>query len=183
MPKKADEPTPLAVKISRPLYLAAYTLIAVLFGLCGLALSVFAVLELLRGTLPNGATGVRERFGAVLEAVGMLTVAVAALELSQTVIEEEVQREAAMSAPTRVRRFLSRFLVLIVVALATEALVVTFRLVHEDPTRLPPAAAIAVGAAALLAAWGVFIRLNKSVETLEPEAMARAKEEDRKLQE
>jgi hypothetical protein len=34
----------------------------------------------------------------------------------------------------------------------------------------------------LLAAWGLFIKLNKSAEELEPEAMAEAKKEDRKVQ-
>jgi len=38
---------------------------------------------------------------------------------------------------------------------------------------------VAVGV--LLAAWGVFIHLNRSAEELEPEAMAEAKREDEKL--
>jgi hypothetical protein len=42
---------------------------------------------------------------------------------------------------------------------------------------------IAVGAAALLAAWGVFIKLNKSAEELEPEAMEDAKSEDQVVEE
>ena len=36
-------------------------------------------------------------------------------------------------------------------------------------------------AGALLASWGVFVRLNRYAEELEPEAMAEAKKEDRKL--
>ena len=52
------------------------------------------------------------------EALGLLTVAVVALQIAETIIEEEVIRNAEISAPTRFRRFLSRFLVVIVVALA-----------------------------------------------------------------
>jgi hypothetical protein len=37
-------------------------------------------------------------------------------------------------------------------------------------------------AAALLVAWGVFIWLNQSAEQLEPEAMERTKQEDKKVQ-
>src|SRR5256885_3422733 len=48
---------------------------------------------------------------------------VVALQIAQTITEEEVIREAHISGPTRVRRFLSRFLVVLVVALAVEALV------------------------------------------------------------
>jgi hypothetical protein len=33
----------------------------------------------------------------------------------------------------------------------------------------------------LLASWGIFIRLNRYAEELEPEAMREAKQEDEKL--
>jgi hypothetical protein len=117
----------------------------------------------------------------IIEALGLLAAAVVALQIAQTIAEEEVIRAAHVSGPTRVRRFLSRFLVVLVVALAIEGLVATFRAVHENPAQLPAAASILLGTAALLAGWGVFIRQNRSAEELEPEAMAEAKREDRKL--
>ena len=58
-----------------------------------------------------------------------------------------------------------------------------FELAHDDPTKLPHAASIAAAAALLLAAWGVFIKLNRSAEELEPEAMEKTKQEDRDLEE
>lgn len=118
---------------------------------------------------------------AIIEAVGLLAAAVVALQIAETIVEEEVIRVADISAPTRVRRFLSRFFVVIVVALAIEGLVATFRALHEDPAQLPYAASILVATGILLAAWGVFIHLNRSAEELEPEAMADAKREDQKL--
>lgn len=117
----------------------------------------------------------------VIEAIGLLAAAVVALQIAQTIAEEEVVRAAHVSGPTRVRRFLSRFLVVLVVALAVEGLVATFRGVHENAAQLPYAACVIAAAAALLAAWGVFIRLNVPAEELEPEAMEEAKREDRKL--
>lgn len=118
---------------------------------------------------------------SVIEAIGLLAAAVVALQIAQTIAEEEVMRAAHVSGPTRVRRFLSRFLVVLVVALAIEGLVATFRSVHENPAQLPFAACLIAAAAMLLAAWGVFIRLNVPAEELEPEAMEEAKREDRKL--
>lgn len=101
--------------------------------------------------------------------------------LTSTIVEEEIQRESHMSAPSRVRRFLSRFLVVLVVALSIEALVAAFRFIR-DPTKLPNAAAIGVMASALLAACGVlFGKLNLGAEMFEPEALAAAKEEDDKV--
>ncbi|MCX5869316.1 MAG: hypothetical protein NTY00_01520 [Deltaproteobacteria bacterium] len=117
----------------------------------------------------------------IIEAVGLLAAAVVALQIAETIVKEEVIREADISAPTRVRRFLSRFFVVIVVALAIEGLVATFRAIHEDPAQLPYAASLVVAVGILLAAWGLFVHFNRSAEELEPEAMADAKREDRKL--
>jgi len=117
----------------------------------------------------------------IIEGMGLLAAAVVALQIAETIVEEEVIRDADISAPTRVRRFLSRFFVVVVVALAIEGLVATFRAMHEDPAQLPYAASILVGVGVLLAAWGLFVHLNRSAEELEPEAMADAKREDKKL--
>ena len=168
-------------RVVRHAYAAVYIAVALVFGLCAVALVVFALMELWGGVRIDTNLPLNERFAKTLEAIGLLTISVAALELSQTVIEEEVLREASMSAPTRVRRFVSRFLVVVVVALAIEALVAAFEIVHQDPTKIPHCASLAVGAALLLAAWGVFVRLNTSAEKLEPEAMERAKVEDQKV--
>jgi hypothetical protein len=159
-----------------------HLVISVLFIACAIGLIGLAVVELSTLIEPGDRATADDRLNAVLEALALLTVAVAALELGQTIVEEEVQREAHMSAPTRVRRFLSRFLVVLVVALSIETLVLVFRSSREAPEQLPYAACIGFTAAALLAAWGVFIHLNRSAEELEPEAMEQAKREDVKVE-
>lgn len=118
----------------------------------------------------------------IIEAVGLLAAAVVALQIAQTITEEEVARDAHISGPTRIRRFLSRFLVVVVVAVAIEGLVATFRAAHEDASQLLYAAAILAAAGVLLAGWGAFIRFNCFAEELEPEAMAAAKREDKTLE-
>ena len=117
----------------------------------------------------------------VIEAVGLLAAAVVALQIAQTITEEEVIREAQISAPTRVRRFLSRFFVVVIVALAIEGLVATFKAANQELAELLYAAALLLSTAALLAAWGLFVRLNRYAEELEPEAMKEVKREDQKL--
>jgi len=117
----------------------------------------------------------------IIEAIGLLATAVVALQIAQTVIEEEVIRDAHISAPTRIRRFLSRFLVVVVVALAIEGLVATFKAIRENPEQLPYAASSLLATGVFLAGWGVFIYLNRYAEELEPEAMEEAKREDKKL--
>jgi hypothetical protein len=163
------------------LFPAGHFIISLLFLAGALALVGVAAVQLWQGIQLLEEVPIHARLNAVLEAIAVLTVAVAALELGQTILEEEVQREAHMSAPTRVRRFLSRFMVVLVVALSIETVVLTFR-VAAEPEHLPYVASIGATAALLLAAWGVFIWLNRGAEQLEPEAMQAAKREDRKIE-
>lgn len=169
------------MKLLLKLFPLGHLLISLMFIVSAFALLTFAGLELFQAIVPPPDHDVSARIDGVLNSIALLTIAVAALELGQTIVEEEIQRASHMSSPSRVRRFLSRFLVVLVVALSIEALVATFRFSRDDPSSLPYAAAIGLMAAALLAAWGVFVKLNLSAETLEPEALAAAKGEDRKV--
>jgi cell division protein FtsX len=160
-------------------FAAIHALIALLFACAAIVLVITAV--------RLGMTALTEGFEPqvalmVIEALGLLAAAVVALQISQTIAEEEIVRDAHMSAPTRVRRFSSRFLVVVVVALAIEGLVATFKAIREDLSQLVYAAGLLGATGLLLAAWGAFIHLNRSAEELEPEAMEKAKREDRKLE-
>src|SRR5438105_14203999 len=109
-------------------------LVAVLFACAAVILIVIAA----RVGWAAVATGLdRVAAQGIIEAVGLLAAAVVALQISQTITEEVVIRDSNISAPTRVRRFLSRFLVVVVVALAIEGLVATFKAMHENTAQLP----------------------------------------------
>ena len=157
-----------------PGFRVLYAAVALAFGVSGVCLLVFAVKEIAR------SVGASQPSGAI-EGLALLAVALVALEIAQTVTEEEVIRKAHVSAPTRVRRYLSRFMVVVVVALGVETLVGVMHTMQESPAHLPHAAAVGFAAAALLAGWGAFIWFNRAAEELEPEAMEEAKREDRKL--
>jgi hypothetical protein len=161
------------------------TLFAFVHGALAL-LFVCAALLLIGIAAQSGWSAFSEGFNeaaaqGLIQAIGIAAVAVVALQIAQTILEEEVVREAHVSGPTRVRRFLSRFMVVVVVALAIEGLIGTFKALRDDPAQLPYAASILVAVAMLLAGWGYFIRCNRDAEELEPEAMREAKSEDRKL--
>jgi len=170
------------MKFLHRLFPAGHLIISLLFVAGAFALIGVAAVQLWQGIQLFSAVPIAQRLIAVLESVAVLTVAVAVLELGQTILEEEVQRVAHMSAPTRVRRFLSRFMVVLVVALSIETVVLTFRVAQESLEALPYVATIGATAALLLAAWGAFIWLNRAAEQLEPEAMQEAKREDRKVE-
>jgi hypothetical protein len=177
----SEEKESSAMSLVHKLFPVGHFVISMMFVLCSIALMVFAVMQFWEGVSHGAGVPVHQRVNLVLEGLALVVVAVAALELGQTILEEEVQRRAQMSAPTRVRRFLSRFMVVLVVALSIETLVTVFRFGQEAPQYLPYAASTGVAAALLLAGWGLFIWLNRSAEELEPEAMQQAKREDRKV--
>lgn len=170
------------MKYIQKLFALGYIAVVALFFVCGMALVALASGELWHALTPGGDIAMRSRFNLILECIGLLTIAVAAFELGQTVMEEEVQRSVSISAPTRVRRFLSRFLIVVVVSLSIECLIAVFQYVHDAPAMLPHAASIGIAAAVLLAAWGAFVRLNVDAEKLEPHAMAAAKAEDKAVE-
>src|SRR5688572_14037737 len=169
------------MKFVIPVFTVIYAAVALVFGISSLCLMGLAAMQLWQSMIPGGAS-LASRAALAIESIGLITVSLMSLEMSQTVIEEEVVRRVHVSSPTRVRRYLSRFLVVVVVALSIESLVGVVEALHSDPSDLPRAASVAVGAAALLAAWGVFVRLNRTVEELEPEGMSEAKREDAKVQ-
>lgn len=161
------------------LFRALHALLALLFACAALMLIAIAVRtgwQVFPGNLDTAGALM------IIELVGLLAAAVVALQIAETIAEEEVIRSADISAPTRVRRFLSRFFVVVIVSLAIEGLVATFKAIHEDLTHLAYAAGLLLATGVLLAAWGLFVYLNRSAEELEPEAMADAKKEDEKLQ-
>ena len=164
------------------LFTLGYAAIAVLFAAASLALMAFATWELWEAFTSSTERAVAARAATAIESIGLLAVALVALEMAQTVVEEEVVRKVHVSAPTRVRRYLSRFLVVVVVALSIESLVAVVQALHDRPETLPYGAAVAIGAAALLAAWGAFVRLNRAVEELEPGGIDEARSEDHKVQ-
>jgi hypothetical protein len=167
------------LKFLKVFFSTAHALLGLLFVFVSVLITVLAVQT---GWKAVGAE-VGESAEMAIEAIGLLAIAVVSLQIAQTITEEEVVRDAHISAPTRVRRYLSRFMVVVVVALSIEGLVGTFKALHEEPELLPHAASVLVAAGLLMAGWGVFIRMNKSAEVLEPEAMEAAKSEDAKVDE
>jgi hypothetical protein len=169
------------VRFILPILTVAYGAIALVFALAAFALLGLAAIELWQAISLSATAPLSDRAAAAIESIGLITVSLMALEMAQTVVEEEVLRRVHVSAPTRVRRYLSRFLVVVVVALSIESLVGVVEALHRNPGDLTRPAMVAFGAAALLAAWGFFVRMNRSVEELEPEGIREARAEDAKV--
>jgi hypothetical protein len=154
-------------KASEGFFALGFAVIVLLFAGCALALMAFAGIEFWQSVQPSAPLTLTNRFDAILSCIAMLTIAIAAMELAQTIVEEEFDRESRLSAAARARRVLSRFLLVVIVSLAIEALVAIFKVAHEDSSKLSEAAYIAFAAASLLVAWGLFIKLGQRGEPRE----------------
>lgn len=149
------------IKLSERFFAIGFAVIVILFAGCAVALIAFSGIDLWSAVQPGGALSLTKRFDLILDCIAMLTIAIAAMELAQTIVEEEFEPATRLGAVARARRVLSRFLVVVIVSLAIESLVAIFKLMHEDPAKISGAAFIAFAAAALLIAWGIFIRLSQ----------------------
>ncbi len=79
-----------------------------------------------------------------------------------------------MTAPLKIRHFLSRFLTVIVISLAIEFLTMVFRFSHkpDEFVYLYEAAAVAFGVALLFLAWAFYHWTSVAVEKHENESRA-----------
>ncbi|UOO88479.1 hypothetical protein LVJ82_13520 [Vitreoscilla massiliensis] len=161
-------------KFIHHVYMLVHAVIALMFLLAALLLVYLAAQT---GLKVWGETALGSAVVYVVEALGILAAAIVSVQISQTILEEEIIRDVHISGPSRIRRFLSRFLVMLVVALTIEGLIASFK-AQKEPQQLLYAAALLVATALLLAGWGVFVKLNSAAEELEPESLAEAKKED-----
>lgn len=113
----------------------------------------------------------RVSLDVLFEAIGFTTVGVAVVELARTMYEEEIQSPIQMTAPLKIRHFLSRFLTVIVISLAIEFLTMVFRFSHkpDEFIYLYESAAVAFGASLLFASWALYNWTSVAVEKHERE--------------
>ena len=81
---------------------AGHMVISVMFIVSAFALLGFAGIELVHAVLPFTGRVASARIDGLLDCIALLTIAVASLELGQTIVEEEIQRASHMSSPSRV---------------------------------------------------------------------------------
>lgn len=105
----------------------------------------------------------------LFECIGFTTVSAAVIELAKTMYEEEIRSRVRMNAPRKIRRFISRFMTVIIISLSIEFLTMVFRYSHktDEFAYLVNAAAVAIGVAAIFIAWAIFNKDSVPVEKIE----------------
>jgi hypothetical protein len=136
------------------------------FCVCLLAISMAMVGYALWGiysALTAGA-GVIEK---LLEAIGLIVISIAVFDVSKYLLEEEILRGRRLRTLRDVRQTLSKFLVIISIAVTLEALVFVFGAGRRDMSMLLYPTLLLFAATLLIVGLAVFQRLSVDTEARE----------------
>ena len=108
-----------------------------------------------------------EALANLFTTIGLIAVAAAVLDLSVTLYREMVAAEGEKRRPERVRESLTRFVVIVIIAVLIERLILFFKYSEsENISRLPYAALAFVAAFFLMIGLGLYIKISIAAENL-----------------
>ncbi len=102
----------------------------------------------------------------ILNAITYTVIAIAVCDVGRYLIEEEVEHEKKLNSPHEARRTITRFMVVITIALSLEGLVGVFEAGNKNPTGVPYPIAIVIYTIIVLIGLGIFQRLSVGTEGL-----------------
>jgi hypothetical protein len=105
-----------------------------------------------------------EAVDALLSAVGLIVIAMAATDVGKYLFDEEVVRERELRSAVEARQSLTKFMVIICIAVALEGLVQIARVSQASLDALLPAALLILTAVAVMVGLGVYQKLSGDVE-------------------
>ncbi|MBK5968396.1 MULTISPECIES: hypothetical protein [Thiorhodovibrio] len=101
---------------------------------------------------------------SMLDGIGLVVVALAVFDVAKYLMEEEVLRNRELRSASEARETLTKFLVIIVIAVSLEALVFILGAANESLSLLIYPSILLATAAALVAALALYLRLSSSAE-------------------
>ena len=101
---------------------------------------------------------------SMLDGVSLLVISIAILDVGKYFFEEEVLRSRELRAPREARRTLTKFLVIIIIAVLLETLVYIFEAGKENMHLLVYPAILLFAATFLIVGLGLFQRLSIQTE-------------------
>lgn len=99
---------------------------------------------------------------ALLDAVGFIVIAMAVFDVSKFLLEEEVFKNRELGSPQEASVTLTKFIVIITIAVSLEALVFIFDAARKDITLLIYPTFMLFAVVLLIVGLGVFQKLNQS---------------------
>jgi uncharacterized membrane protein YidH (DUF202 family) len=128
---------------------------------------ILIAMLLILAALWNAADSVINRgdpVDALLNAVGLIVIAMAAVDVGKYLFDEEVVRERELRSAVEARQSLTKFMVIICIAVALEGVVQISRVAQESSETLLRAALLVLTAVAVMVGLGVYQKLSGTVE-------------------
>jgi len=100
----------------------------------------------------------------MLDAVGLLVISVAVFDVAKYLMEEEVLRDRELRSPREARETLTKFIVILTIAVGLEALVFIFGAGKEDVNDLLYPTLLLISTAIVIVSLGVYQRLSLVAE-------------------
>jgi CDP-diglyceride synthetase len=102
---------------------------------------------------------------ALLKAVGLIVIAMAATDVGKYLFEEEVERGRELRSATEARRSLTKFMVIVCIAVALEGVVQIFRATQGPLEALFGAALLVLTSVVVMVGLGFYQKLSREVES------------------
>lgn len=100
----------------------------------------------------------------LLDAIGLLVISMAALDSGKYLMEEEVLRDRELRSALEARQTLTKFLVIITIAVSLEAVVAMARVDADDLQLLVYPAILLLSGVAVVLGLGIYQKLSGAVE-------------------
>ena len=110
---------------------AVFTVATVALMLLAVAFIGFALIEVARQAVSGESV-----IPAMLNAVGLIIIALAVFDVAKFLFEEEIQRDKELRSPREARQTLTKFLTIVIIAVSLEALVFVFEAGKENITNV-----------------------------------------------
>ena len=105
--------------------------------------------------------------GALLSAIGLIVISMAVLDIGKYLIEEEVLRDRELRSAIEARQTLTKFMVIICIAVSLEAIVYISKVDTGNIEHLLYPAALLLSAVVVMVGLGIYQKLSQSIETKE----------------
>ncbi|WP_339136435.1 MAG: hypothetical protein WGN25_00950 [Candidatus Electrothrix sp. GW3-4] len=143
--------------LSERIGLVVFSLISISLGLISLTMIIVAICNIW-----NSIHEKQLLVKALLDAVGLIVIGMAVFDVSKFLLEEEVVKSHHAITPATQRATLSKFLVIISIAVSLEALVFIFDAGKKDITLLIYPTLLLIAAVLLIISLGVYRKLSQN---------------------
>ena len=110
-------------------------------------------------------SSVNDAVYGLLDSIGLIVISLAVLDVSKYLMEEEVLRDRELRSPVEARRTLTKFMVIICIAVSLEAVVYISMAGKDQVQNLIYPAILLLSAVAVMVGLGAYQKMSGAIET------------------